>query len=137
MKNSKLKFSKYMQNISRSKSFGRFVLIVLLRLLSRWNLPKIVVLPGCTLSWYPERPFFHLKRSCWSWKEPSGSFQEIFAWNIIDKPHCMFASCAVFQLFLCSINDSLMFYFHYILVRETKHCRILGWNDKTNEMIHM
>ena len=30
MKNSKLKFSEYMQNISRSKNFGRFVLIVLL-----------------------------------------------------------------------------------------------------------
>ena len=29
MKNSKLKFSEYMQNISRSKSFGKFVLIVL------------------------------------------------------------------------------------------------------------
>ena len=28
MKNSKLKFSEYMQNISSSKSFGRFVLIV-------------------------------------------------------------------------------------------------------------
>ena len=28
MKNSKLKFSEYMQNISRSKIFGRFVLIV-------------------------------------------------------------------------------------------------------------
>ena len=28
MKNSKLKFSEYMQNISRSKSFGKFVLIV-------------------------------------------------------------------------------------------------------------
>ena len=28
MKNFKLKFSKYMQNISRSKSFDRFVLIV-------------------------------------------------------------------------------------------------------------
>ena len=28
MKNSKLKFSKYMQNIRRSKSFGKFVLIV-------------------------------------------------------------------------------------------------------------
>ena len=28
IKKSKLKFSKYMQNISRSKSFGRFVLIV-------------------------------------------------------------------------------------------------------------
>ena len=27
MKNSKLKFSEYMQNISRSKSFGKFVLI--------------------------------------------------------------------------------------------------------------
>ena len=26
MKNSKLKFSEYMQNISRSKSFGKFVL---------------------------------------------------------------------------------------------------------------
>ena len=29
MKNSKLKFSDYMQNISRSKGFGKFVLIVL------------------------------------------------------------------------------------------------------------
>ena len=29
MKNSKLKFSEYMQNISRPKSFGRFVLVVL------------------------------------------------------------------------------------------------------------
>ena len=29
MKNSKLKFSEYMQNISRSKSFGKFVLIVM------------------------------------------------------------------------------------------------------------
>ena len=28
MKNFKLKFSTYMQNISRSKSFGKFVLIV-------------------------------------------------------------------------------------------------------------
>ena len=28
MKNSKLKFSEYMQNIIRSKSFGKFVLIV-------------------------------------------------------------------------------------------------------------
>ena len=28
MKNSKLKFSEYMQNISRSKRFGKFVLIV-------------------------------------------------------------------------------------------------------------
>ena len=28
MKNTKLKFSEYMQNISRSKSFGKFVLIV-------------------------------------------------------------------------------------------------------------
>ena len=28
MKNSKLKFSEYMQNISRSKIFGKFVLIV-------------------------------------------------------------------------------------------------------------
>ena len=28
MKNSKLKFSQYMQNISRSKTFGKFVLIV-------------------------------------------------------------------------------------------------------------
>ena len=28
MKNSKLKFSEYMQNIGRSKSFGKFVLIV-------------------------------------------------------------------------------------------------------------
>ena len=28
MKNSKQKFSEYMQNISRSKSFGKFVLIV-------------------------------------------------------------------------------------------------------------
>ena len=28
MKNSKLKFSEYMQNISRSKSFGKFVIIV-------------------------------------------------------------------------------------------------------------
>ena len=28
MKNSKLKFSEYMQNISRSKSFSKFVLIV-------------------------------------------------------------------------------------------------------------
>ena len=28
MKNSKLKFSEYMQNISRAKSFGKFVLIV-------------------------------------------------------------------------------------------------------------
>ena len=28
MKNSKLKFIEYMQNISRSKSFGKFVLIV-------------------------------------------------------------------------------------------------------------
>ena len=28
MKNSKLKFCEYMQNISRSKSFGKFVLIV-------------------------------------------------------------------------------------------------------------
>ena len=28
MKNAKLKFSEYMQNISRSKSFGKFVLIV-------------------------------------------------------------------------------------------------------------
>ena len=30
MKNSKLKFSEYMQNISSSKSFGKFVLIVYL-----------------------------------------------------------------------------------------------------------
>ena len=30
MKNFKLKLSKYMQNISKSKSFGKFVLIVLL-----------------------------------------------------------------------------------------------------------
>ena len=29
MKNSKLKFSEFMQNTSRSKSFGKFVLIVL------------------------------------------------------------------------------------------------------------
>ena len=29
MKNAKLKFSEYMQNISRSKSIGKFVLIVL------------------------------------------------------------------------------------------------------------
>ena len=29
MKNSKLKFSEYMQNISMSKSFGKFVLIVI------------------------------------------------------------------------------------------------------------
>ena len=29
MKNSKLKVSEYMQNISRSKSFGKFVLIVI------------------------------------------------------------------------------------------------------------
>ena len=29
MKNSKVKFSEYMQNISRSKSFGKFVLIVI------------------------------------------------------------------------------------------------------------
>ena len=29
MKNYQLKFSEYMQNISRSKSFGKFVLIVL------------------------------------------------------------------------------------------------------------
>ena len=28
MKNSKLKFGEYMQNITRSKSFGKFVLIV-------------------------------------------------------------------------------------------------------------
>ena len=28
MKNSKLKFSEYMQNISMSKSFGKFVLII-------------------------------------------------------------------------------------------------------------
>ena len=28
MKNSKLKFSEYMQNISMSKSFGKFVLVV-------------------------------------------------------------------------------------------------------------
>ena len=28
MKNSKLKFNEYMQNISRSKSFGKFALIV-------------------------------------------------------------------------------------------------------------
>ena len=34
MKNSKLKFSKDMQNISRSKSFGRFVLIVIVWKLS-------------------------------------------------------------------------------------------------------
>ena len=31
MKNSKLKFSEYMQNISRSKSFGKFILIVLIK----------------------------------------------------------------------------------------------------------
>ena len=37
MKNSKLKFSEYMQNISRSKSFGKFVLIVLVKLLERRN----------------------------------------------------------------------------------------------------
>ena len=30
MKNSKLKFNEYLQNISRSKSFGKFVLIVFL-----------------------------------------------------------------------------------------------------------
>ena len=32
MKNFKLKFSEYMQNIRRSKSFGKFVLIVNLNL---------------------------------------------------------------------------------------------------------
>ena len=32
IKNSKQKFSEYMQNISRSKSFGKFVLIVISRL---------------------------------------------------------------------------------------------------------
>ena len=53
MKNSKLKFSEYMQNINRSKNFGKFVLTVLLRLLSRWHLPKLVVLP--------ERSFFNWK----------------------------------------------------------------------------
>ena len=31
MKNSKLKFSEYMQNINRSKSFGKFVVIVMTR----------------------------------------------------------------------------------------------------------
>ena len=38
MKNWKLKFSEYMQNISRSKSFGKFVLIVLI--LYSTNFPK-------------------------------------------------------------------------------------------------
>ena len=33
MKNSKLKFSEHMQNISRSKSFGKFVLIVIVKYL--------------------------------------------------------------------------------------------------------
>ena len=36
MKNSKLKFSEYMQNISSSKSFGKFVQIA--ECSSRWNL---------------------------------------------------------------------------------------------------
>ena len=34
LKNSKLKFSEYMQNVSRSKSVGKFVLIVAKSLLS-------------------------------------------------------------------------------------------------------
>ena len=33
MKNSKLKFSEHMQNISRSKSVGKFVLIVIVKYL--------------------------------------------------------------------------------------------------------
>ena len=34
MKNSKLKFSEYMQNITRSKTFGKFALIVLVKYLA-------------------------------------------------------------------------------------------------------
>ena len=34
MKNSKLKFSEYVQNVSRSKSFGTFVLIVQMKVSS-------------------------------------------------------------------------------------------------------
>ena len=45
MKNTKLKFSEYKKNISRSKSFGKFVLIVYAQL----YLPIIyVVYPGST-----------------------------------------------------------------------------------------
>ena len=41
MKNSKLRFSEYMQNISRSKSFGKFVLIVQCKFLLETNLDTI------------------------------------------------------------------------------------------------
>ena len=49
MKNSKLKFSEYMQNISRSNSFGKFVLIVWFSTLTFDKKPiktKIKILPG-------------------------------------------------------------------------------------------
>ena len=42
MKNSKLKFSEYMQNISRSKSFGKFVLIVAAMGPSSYGSPNLV-----------------------------------------------------------------------------------------------
>ena len=45
MKNSKLKFSEYVQNINRSKSFGKFVLIVLSGMFS----PTVPLLS--TLKW--------------------------------------------------------------------------------------
>ena len=43
MKNSKLKFSEYMQNISRFKSFGKFVLIVHLLYRAETERPFLII----------------------------------------------------------------------------------------------
>ena len=63
-----------MQNIRRSKNFGKLILIVLLRLLSRWNLPKLVVLPACI-----QKDPFSPGSIMLKLKKPAECFQDIFA----------------------------------------------------------